>query len=215
MILYHGSENVISNPECPKGNPHNDYGLAFYTTPSYHLAAEWAVDRKLNGYVNQYGLEMDKVKVLDLTSEKYDILHWIAILLKNRVFDTSSEIMKHGKEYLEQHYSVPYPDYDVICGWRADDSYFSFARAFLNNSLSVERLSEAIRFGNLGIQYALMSETAFANLKYMESHLVQSAIYYPLKTGRDEAARTDYMRLQKADNTLNETYLIDLIRKGS
>ena len=49
-------------------------------------------------------------------------------------------------------------EYDVIIGYRADDSYFSFAKDFINNTISVEQLAEAMRLGELGIQIVLKSE---------------------------------------------------------
>ena len=38
----------------------------------------------------------------------------------------------------------------MVIGYRADDSYFSFARAFVNNEISLEQLSYAMRLGKLG-----------------------------------------------------------------
>ena len=44
----------------------------------------------------------------------------------------------------------------MIIGYRADDSYFSFANAFLNNTLSLEQLKEAMYLGKLGEQVITM-----------------------------------------------------------
>ena len=38
----------------------------------------------------------------------------------------------------------------LFIGYRADDSYFSFANAFLNNTISLEQLRKAMYLGKLG-----------------------------------------------------------------
>ncbi|MDY3221374.1 MAG: DUF3990 domain-containing protein, partial [Collinsella sp.] len=47
--------------------------------------------------------------------------------------------------------------HDVIRGYRADDSYFSFARQFVSGMISLRQLQRIMCLGDLGIQYALMS----------------------------------------------------------
>ncbi|MBR2627880.1 MAG: DUF3990 domain-containing protein, partial [Peptococcaceae bacterium] len=39
-----------------------------------------------------------------------------------------------------------------MIGYRADDSYFSFANAFLNNTLSLRQLEKAMMLGKHGEQ---------------------------------------------------------------
>ena len=63
---------------------------------------------------------------------KYSILHWLAILLENRKFQITSKLAREAKRYLLEQFSVPYKDSDILIGYRADDSYFSFANDFLN-----------------------------------------------------------------------------------
>ena len=41
-----------------------------------------------------------------------------------------------------EKYNIDISEYDLIIGYRADDSYFRFAEDFLNNSISVEKLEE-------------------------------------------------------------------------
>ena len=42
-----------------------------------------------------------------------------------------------------EKYNIDISEYDLIIGYRADDSYFRFAEDFLNNSISVEKLERA------------------------------------------------------------------------
>ena len=61
MILYHGSTEIIENPEIRVPSRSLDYGSGFYTTTSLKQAEDW-VKRKLDaniqiGYVNVYELD--------------------------------------------------------------------------------------------------------------------------------------------------------------
>ena len=40
-------------------------------------------------------------------------------------------------------------EYDVIIGYRADDSYFAFAQDFVAGVISMQKLAEAMRLGKL------------------------------------------------------------------
>ena len=155
-ILYHGSQIIIPKPIFGKGKTYNDYGLGFYCTENIELAKEWATNEGVDGYANKYEIETDNLTILDLSN--YSILSWLAILLENRVFKLSSPIEKKGKEYLIQTFTPDYKDFDVIIGYRADDSYFSFARSFLSNTISLRQLSYAMKLGKLGEQFVLKSE---------------------------------------------------------
>src|SRR5574344_350095 len=141
MIIYHGSKDIIEKPEFGKGNKKNDYGLGFYCTENAELAKEWACcNNETNGYANQYEIDLSDYKVLDLREEKYSILNWMALLLKFRTFDVNTPISAQAKEYILENFYVDVEEYDVIIGYRADDSYFSFAKDFINNTISVEQL---------------------------------------------------------------------------
>ena len=87
ITIYHGSNKIIEKPRYGVGKPYNDYGLGFYCTKELGLAREWAVSEQQDGYANQYQLELNGLKVLDLSAKEYNILHWITILLQNRLFD--------------------------------------------------------------------------------------------------------------------------------
>lgn len=213
IVLYHGSENIIQKPIYGAGNKHNDYGLGFYCTENIDLAKEWAVSSSdKNGYANKYILDTTNLKVLDLSSPQYNILHWITILLENRVFTLKNDISKAGKEYLLENYSIPYKEYDVIKGYRADDSYFAFAETFLNNTISCQRLAQALKLGKLGEQIVLKSQKAFDQIKYISNEEADAATYYPLRKQRNEMARLEFLNNKEGVFRKDAIYLIELIR---
>ena len=214
ITLYHGSTEKIEHPALGKGKRNNDYGQGFYCTAHRDLACEWASKLQgLDGYVNQYEIDTAGLKVLDLS--KYGILHWMTILLKNRTFTLTTPISIQGKTYLMEHFDIDISDYDIIKGYRADDSYFSFAEDFLNNAISVSHLSQAMRLGKLGIQYVLVSQKAFDALRFVQADPVENSVYYPLHMVRDTKARKAY-RSSKANLTIdtNDIYLLDILRGG-
>ena len=68
--------------------------------------------------------------------------------------------------HLTERFSINVNACDLVVGYRADDSYFDFAEAFLNNAITVEQLSRAMRLGKLGEQIVLKSQFAFSKIKY-------------------------------------------------
>lgn len=213
MIIYHGSVNILEKPQYGKGKDYNDYGEGFYCTESLELAKEWACTEKSNGYANKYELNLENLKVLDLRNKKYNVLHWITLLIKNRRFAITNEISKEGKEYLINNFSIDISEYDIIIGYRADDAYFTFAQNFLNNTISVQKLKEALLLGNLGEQIVLKSEQAFSRLKFLGYEIADQDIYYSLRKIRDDVARKKYYENRRGLKE-EDIYLVDIIMKG-
>ena len=119
---------------------------------------------------------------------------------------------KAGKEYLIENFSIPYKDYDIIKGYRADDSYFAFAESFLNNTISCQRLAQTLKLGNLGEQIVLKSKKAFEQLEYIDSILAPSNIYYNKRTQRSDLARFEFLSNKQGTVNKDSIYLADLIR---
>lgn len=140
--LYHGSEKIIEKPEFGKGARNNDYGKGFYCTENIELAREWACAKQKNGYVNIYDLDMSGLQVLNLNSQEYNILNWLAILADNRTYWQNGSISEQAKRYIKENFLPDISGYDVIIGYRADDSYFSFAQDFVAGVISLQKLND-------------------------------------------------------------------------
>ena len=214
LIVYHGSNKIIERPKFGVGNPNNDYGLGFYCTETLDLAKEWACSAETDGYANKYSLNTDGLKILSLTSGEYNILNWLAILLENRKFRLSSDIALEAKEYIFENFLIDYKNYDIIKGYRADDSYFSFANAFLNSTISISQLEKAMVLGKLGEQIVAVSEKAFDALSFEEAIPAENEIYFPKKLARDNLAREEFRKEKKKGSVLAEKYILDIIREG-
>ena len=212
LIIYHGSPEIIEKPQFGKGKTYNDYGRGFYCTEHIELAKKWACTEDVDGFVNKYEIEISKLSVLNLSSEEYTILHWLALLMKNRKVRLSTPVMKRGREWLIEHFLPDTNDYDAIIGYRADDSYFSFARAFVNNEISLNQLSYAMRLGKLGEQIVLKSRKAFDKIKFMSYEVCDNTIYYAKRKARDDEAREAFnAELEKED--INGLFMRDIIRE--
>lgn len=211
MKIYHGSKDIIKSPIYGGGNKNNDYGKGFYTTEHFDLAAEWAVEENRSGYVNEYTIDTSDLKILNLNNNEFNILNWLTILINNRLFKINSPIQKQGSKYLRDNFNINTNGYDIIIGYRADDSYYDFAESFLNNIINLEQLSKAMNLGKLGEQVFIKSEYAFSKIKYVKSTPVNKTKYYPLKKKRFDDAFIDYINLSTLD--VEGLYLIDIIRK--
>ena len=214
LIIYHGSDHIIKKPSLSLGKKKNDYGQGFYCTEDLELAKEWACKGNNEGYVNSYTLNTPDLKVLNLNSSDYTVLNWIAILLKHRTFKLDSEIAVSSRDYIIKEFGINTEDYDVIIGYRADDSYFSFAESFVENTLPLRTLNKALRFGNLGEQIVLVSEKSFEKLDFNEAIEANKNIYYPKYLLRDNRARQSYRNEAKGNaNLLTDIFVLDIIRQ--
>lgn len=214
VTIYHGSSKMIEKPAYGIGNPNNDYGLGFYCTESIELAKEWACSNETDGYANQYELNPEGLSVLSLTGGQYSILNWLFVLLENRKFRIGGDVAKQAKEYIFENFAIDYRRYDMIKGYRADDSYFSFASAFVNNTISISQMERAMVLGKLGEQVVVMSERAFDALRFVGATPVPRELYLPKKLARDTAAREEFKKEREKGSVLTEKYVLDIIREG-
>ena len=211
MLLYHGSDHVIKRPEFGAGKKHNDYGRGFYCTENIELAKEWAVSEDADGYVNKYSIDTSHLSILDINSEQYTMLHWLGILLKNRIFTLSTPLEREAKKYILDNFNISLDGIDIVKGYRADDSYFSYARDFISGVISYEQLSKALRLGMLGEQYCLVSQKAFTEIEYVGNEYVDSEEWYPRKMLRDMYARQGYRNMGKEEYRKGELYITKII----
>lgn len=225
MILFHGSVKVIEEPRYGAGRNDNDYGQAFYCTDRIELAREWAAVSENGGFVNAYSMDMDGMNLLDLRlsfpaegqlineNNVEGILRWLSLLVNYRHLRLGSPVERKGRDYLISRYLPDLTDVDCILGYRADDSYFSFARAFLSNTTTLGQLALAMYLGDLGLQYAIRSARMFDRLKFGGAEPVDGSMYYPMRIHRDHAAREKYRKLLEEEAS-DGLYLSDLMRRG-
>ena len=214
MIVYHGSDHIIEVPVYNGSKRTNDYGYGFYTTESLELAREWACSDHKDGFANSYEVDLDGLHILNLNGPEYNILNWLAVLTHYRSYWQNGSIAEEAKDYLQRHFFVDPTPYDVIIGYRADDSYFTFAQDFVSNTIPLSKLSEAMRLGKLGEQIVFKSERSFTRIHFAGAEPVSASIYYEKKTMRDRNARREYRKAKKSDDTIHGLYMLDIMREG-
>jgi len=212
ITLYHGSEKIVEQPIFGEGKRNNDFGIGFYCTENEELAKEWAVSSVHDGFSNRYMLDTEYLNVLNLNSPEYTILNWIAVLVEHRLFSIKTPIARKAKQYLIDHFSINVNAYDLIIGYRADDSYFDYAESFLNNGISVEQLAQAMQLGKLGEQIVIKSKYAFSKLNYEGFNVAEKDKYYVLRKSRNDEANQLYFDMLEADD--DGLYIRDIMRGG-
>lgn len=213
MIVYHGSDHIIEVPVFNGSKRTNDYGYGFYTTESIELAKEWACSDDRDGFANRYELDTNGLSILNLNSSGYSILNWLAILANYRTYWQRNSIAEEAKNYLHKHFFIDPSGYDIIIGYRADDSYFSFAQDFIAGTISLSKLSEAMRLGKPGEQIVLKSEKSFSHIHFTGAEPASSSVYYEKKASRDREARREYRKTKTSQDGFNELFMIDIMRE--
>ena len=193
IILFHGSIDAVGWPSLSKCREANDFGRCFYCTEDMELAKEWSCQRGKSGVVSGYTLKMDGLNIVNLNSEQYHTLNWIGTLLQHRQPNNLDDDSDYARKYLIQNFAVDLTWADVVVGYRADDSYFQYATDFLQNRISLDKLSEAMHLGKLGEQIAVRSERAFERLTFKRAYRTAQK-YIRLYMERDVRARDGYRR---------------------
>ena len=208
MLLFYGSDKIVEKPLYNYGNPSNDYGLGFYLTDDKKIAELWA-SKNTVGYLLTYELNIKDLNVYYLNYQKEEeVLTWLSLLVKNRFSKEEYENNKDTIDWLIRKYPFNENDYDVIVGYRADDSYFQYSRDFVSNNLSIESLTESMRLGKLGIQYVLKSKKAFERISLRDyEEIKQSDDYQKFRI----KALNDY-RLIKEKDSINNRFIRDIMR---
>lgn len=212
ITIFHGSEKIIEHPIWGEGRKNNDFGIGFYCTESLELAKEWAVSSLRDGFANIYTLDTKYLNILNLNSSAYTILNWIAVLVEHRLFSITTPVARRAKSYLIEKFSVNVNAFDIITGYRADDSYFDYAESFINNAISVEQLAQAMKLGKLGEQIVIKSKYAFTKLKYEGFEVAEQGKYYVHRKSRNDEANRQYFEM--LDKESDGLYIQDIIRGG-
>lgn len=210
ITIYHGSERIVEQPIWGGGRKNNDFGPGFYCTESEALAKEWAVSSLHDGFSNCYTLNTEHLNILNLNSPDYTILNWITVLLEHRLFSIKTPVARRAKRYLIDNFNVNVNAFDLITGYRADDSYFDYAETFLNNGISVEQLAQAMRLGKLGEQIVIKSKYAFSRLKYENFSVATKDQYYVLRKARNDEANKLYLKMLEEES--DGLYIQDIMR---
>lgn len=211
MKLFYGSKTPLVKPEFGVGNPTNDYGLGFYMTDNIALAELWACQYPDGGHAITYKVDLSDLNVLRLSEgSELTILRWITLLVKHRFPYQEKMANKQTVDWLITHFDTPTDLYDVIIGYRADDSYFSYSLGFVRGEVSLQTLAKAMKLGRLGLQYVLVSKKAFSRIEYVSSYSVPHKENY--RSFREKTLG-EFHELLRQENRFKNTFIGELMKK--
>ena len=159
MILYHGSIEIVDNPEIRIPSRSLDYGYGFYTTTSFKQAEDW-VKRKLNanspiGYVNVYELDEDLVKSLKTLLFESQTEDWLDFVMSNRTIKNFTH------------------DYDVVYGPVANDRVYAAFALYEGRLIDKATLIKELKTYKLVDQFLFHTERSLKLLNFIQAEEVK------------------------------------------
>ena len=156
MLLYHGSNIEVSNPQILEADRRLDFGKGFYLTSSYEQAKRWAeltVKRRGIGKEIVSVFEFDDTSVSDLK-----ILHF-------------TQAQREWLEYVtmnRKNQTIPNDDYDIVIGPVANDKTMPVISLYFSGIYDIEETIKRLMPQKLCDQYTFRTEKAIKKLKYVE-----------------------------------------------
>ena len=154
--IYHGSFEVVENPEIRQPNRSLDYGSGFYTTTSFAQAKK-LVERRMKdkgvsaGHVNVYELDEKALGSMKVLLFKKPTEDWVTFVMRNRT--------ERGFTH----------DYDIVYGPVADDSVYTQFTLYEGGIISMPTLIQELKTYKLVDQYLFHTENSLTAIKVIES----------------------------------------------
>ena len=155
MLLYHGSNIQVSNPQIIESDRRLDFGKGFYLTSSFEQASRWAeltVKRRESGNPVISVFDFDKSQLSDLK-----VLHF-------------TQAQKEWLEYVtlnRKDQGIPNDDYDIVIGPVADDRTMPVISLYFAEIYDVEETLKRLMPQKLHDQYTFRTEAALKALKFL------------------------------------------------
>ena len=155
MILYHGSNVIVSQPRLVQQNRYLDFGYGFYTTTNRDQAVAFAqkvFKRRRSGEPAVSVYELDEEKAFaECAVLKFEAADeaWLDFVSANRAGEY------HGEPY------------DFVFGPVADDDVYTTFTLYSAGILTKEQTVQTLKVKKLYNQLVLTSEKALSYLKFV------------------------------------------------
>ena len=155
MILYHGSNVIVSHPRLVEQNRYLDFGYGFYTTTNKDQAVAFAQKvfrRRRTGVPAVSVYELDEEKAFaECTVLQFDAADeaWLDFVSANRAGEYSGV------------------QYDFIYGPVADDDVYTTFTLYSAGVLTKDQTVQTLKVKKLYNQLVLTSENALSYLKFV------------------------------------------------
>lgn len=158
MILYHGSLEIVKEPEIRKSNRTLDYGFGFYTTTDFTQAQRW-VERKLNknvlqGYVNEYEFDESLLDTYNSLIFRSANEEWVDFVYENR----NNPNFSHS--------------FDIVYGPVANDRVYAAFALYESGILDKQSLTKELRTYTLVDQLLFHTEESLTSLFFKEYKII-------------------------------------------
>ena len=156
MKLYHGSLEIVNQPEIRLPNRTLDYGSGFYTTTSYQQAEDW-VKRRMNerklelGFVNVFEFDKSSLDQLNCLIFENPTEEWVDFVMRNR----TKKDFSHS--------------YDIVYGPVANDRVYAAFALFEGGILDKQSLINELKTYKLVDQYLFHTEAALQAIKFIDA----------------------------------------------
>ena len=159
MRIYHGTTEMIKNPDVKHSKKYLDFGKGFYLTTYESQAQKWALRKAMrkntNAIVNIYELDenWEGLRVLSFEEENDKWLDFVCACRKG--------------EELNQ-------DYDIIIGNVADDDVFKTVDMYFRGLWDKEKVLKELRYYKMNNQICIVNqETIDKLLTYVDYYEVK------------------------------------------
>ncbi len=154
MILYHGSNTIVSQPKLIKQDRFLDFGYGFYTTTNKEQAANFAkkvsIRKGGNAIINIYEInENDLNNSLKIKDFKFANEEWLSFVSENRKGVYRGE------------------NYDVVIGPVANDDVYKTIEVYSSGLLTIDQAIAILKIKKLYNQFVFTSPNAISLLKFL------------------------------------------------
>ena len=153
MIVYHGSTEIIENPDVVHSKKYLDFGRGFYITTFENQAKKWAVRKGMRqekaAIVNVYELSeaWDDFKVLSFEKENEKWLDFVCACRKGQPLNK---------------------EYDIIIGNVADDDVFKTVDMYFRGLWNKEKVLGELRYYKMNNQICIVNQETLVDKKQLE-----------------------------------------------
>lgn len=144
-IIYHGSMQIVTQPEIRIARFHKDFYYGFYCTVIREQAKRWATRFGEAGHINVYeycvNTELNMLKFSDMSEE------WLDFIVACR----------SGKAHT----------YDIVEGPMANDTIFNYIQSFMDGKISRVAFWELAKFSYPTHQISFHTIAALKTLRFI------------------------------------------------
>ncbi|MFI3214030.1 MAG: DUF3990 domain-containing protein [Eubacteriales bacterium] len=143
MIVYHGSTQIIKNPDIKFSKNYLDFGKGFYLTTYENQARQWAIRKGSRqgkvGIINEYEL-LECWKELNVLSFENENEQWLEFVCACRKGEPRNQ------------------EYDIVIGNVADDDVFKTVDMYFRGLWSKKKVLDELRYYKMNDQICIVNQ---------------------------------------------------------